>query len=256
MPGPGRTPRCPRDKRGPPAPPTCPKDPKSSAPPTSCTTRWRAGRSGRSARGPRRPGRGWRRTPTRSPASASRRSGRTASTWSGRSRAACFFHSHYLMWGRWMVVAPDAPEVETRDRRERARIVTDDAAALLYSAPKFTVGRGRPLRAHPRSPAPRSRRAAGVRPVRRRRVPATPGPGPRPRDRLGVGWTKRWRPASATTSAPRSCTSAGWTPGGWWASWTAPSAGAWPRPRLGSASRPTARAARTRPARRPGETRG
>lgn len=55
-----------------------------------------------------------------------------------------FFHSHYLMWGRWMVVAPDAPEVVTRDRRERARILTDDAAALLYSAPKFNVGHGDP----------------------------------------------------------------------------------------------------------------
>ena len=55
-----------------------------------------------------------------------------------------FFHSHYLMWGRWMVVSPDADEVATRDRRERARIVTDDHAALLYSAPKFTVGRGDP----------------------------------------------------------------------------------------------------------------
>ena len=62
----------------------------------------------------------------------------------GEVEGGLFFHSHYLMWGRWMVVPPDAPEVETRDRRERARIVTDDAAALLYSAPKFTVGRGDP----------------------------------------------------------------------------------------------------------------
>ncbi|WP_412061808.1 DNA-formamidopyrimidine glycosylase family protein [Rubrivirga sp. IMCC45206] len=62
----------------------------------------------------------------------------------GQVEGDLFFHSHYLMWGRWQVVAPDADEVATRDRRERARIVTDDAAALLYSAPKFTVGRGDP----------------------------------------------------------------------------------------------------------------
>ena len=62
----------------------------------------------------------------------------------GQVEGDLFFHSHYLMWGRWMVVAPDNDAVTTRDRRERARIVTDDAAALLYSAPKFTVGRGDP----------------------------------------------------------------------------------------------------------------
>ena len=41
----------------------------------------------------------------------------------------------------------------TRDRRERARIVTDDAAALLYSAPTFDVGQGDPYEHDPaRSP--------------------------------------------------------------------------------------------------------
>ena len=63
-----------------------------------------------------------------------------------------FFQSHFLMWGRWHVVAPDDPAVETRDRRERARIVTDDAAALLYSAPKFTVGQGDPYEVLPALP--------------------------------------------------------------------------------------------------------
>lgn len=63
-----------------------------------------------------------------------------------------YFHSHFLMWGRWHVVAPDDEAVATRDRRERARIVTDDAAALLYSAPKFTVGRGDPYDGIPALP--------------------------------------------------------------------------------------------------------
>ena len=70
----------------------------------------------------------------------------------GEVEGGLFFHSHYLMWGRWMVVAPDADEVEARDRRERARIVTDEAAALLYSAPKFTVGRGDPYALVPALP--------------------------------------------------------------------------------------------------------
>ncbi|MDX1418433.1 MAG: DNA-formamidopyrimidine glycosylase family protein [Rubricoccaceae bacterium] len=70
----------------------------------------------------------------------------------GGSFDGLFFHSHFLMWGRWLVVAPDAPEVETRDRRERARIVTDEAAALLYSAPKFTVGAGDPYAGIPALP--------------------------------------------------------------------------------------------------------
>ena len=55
-----------------------------------------------------------------------------------------FFQSHFLMWGRWFVTTPDAPEVAERDRRERARILVPGAAALLYSAPKFNVGRGDP----------------------------------------------------------------------------------------------------------------
>jgi formamidopyrimidine-DNA glycosylase len=67
----------------------------------------------------------------------------------GQVEGDLFFHSHYLMWGRWHVVPPDAEEVVTKDRRERARIVTDDAAALLYSAPKFTVGQGDPYEGIP-----------------------------------------------------------------------------------------------------------
>ena len=60
-----------------------------------------------------------------------------------------FFHSHFLMWGRWLVVAPDDEAVATRDRRERARIVVPDAAALLYSAPTFDIGPGDPYDALP-----------------------------------------------------------------------------------------------------------
>lgn len=55
-----------------------------------------------------------------------------------------FFHSHLMMWGRWHVVEPGDALVLTRDRRERARIVTDEAAAILLSAPVFTVGQGDP----------------------------------------------------------------------------------------------------------------
>ena len=70
----------------------------------------------------------------------------------GQVEGGLFFHSHYLMWGRWHVVPLDAEEVATRDRRERARIVTDDAAALLYSAPTFDVGEGDPYAAIPALP--------------------------------------------------------------------------------------------------------
>lgn len=70
-----------------------------------------------------------------------------------------YFHSHLMMWGRWLTfpakqrvktrsvsdgLAPIALPLE-RDRRERARIVVDNgAAALLYSAPIFDVGEGDP----------------------------------------------------------------------------------------------------------------
>lgn len=62
----------------------------------------------------------------------------------GEVEGGLFFHSHYLMWGRWHVVAPTDATVLLRDRRERARILTAEAAALLYSAPTFTVGQGDP----------------------------------------------------------------------------------------------------------------
>ena len=50
----------------------------------------------------------------------------------GQVEGDLFFHSHYLMWGRWMVVGPDDEAVATRDRRERGRVATDEAVALLY----------------------------------------------------------------------------------------------------------------------------
>lgn len=54
-----------------------------------------------------------------------------------------YFHSHLMMWGRWQTFEPEPP-VEI-DRRERARIVVENGAAVLYSAPIFNVGEGDPF---------------------------------------------------------------------------------------------------------------
>ncbi|MFN3597324.1 MAG: DNA-formamidopyrimidine glycosylase family protein [Rubricoccaceae bacterium] len=62
----------------------------------------------------------------------------------GEVEGALFFASHLLMWGRWHVVPVDDPAVAAPDRRERARVLTAETAALLYSAPVFHVGRGSP----------------------------------------------------------------------------------------------------------------
>lgn len=53
-----------------------------------------------------------------------------------------YFHSHLMMWGRWLVEGEQPREV---DRRERARIVVPGATAILYSAPIFEVGVGDPF---------------------------------------------------------------------------------------------------------------
>jgi len=62
-----------------------------------------------------------------------------------------FFHSHLMMWGRWQTFGPTKSrrkskpiELPERDRRERARIVVEGAAAILLSAPIFNVGEGDP----------------------------------------------------------------------------------------------------------------
>ena len=60
-----------------------------------------------------------------------------------------FFHSHLMMWGRWQTFGPTARrrkllELPEKDRRERARIVVEGAAAILLSAPIFNVGEGDP----------------------------------------------------------------------------------------------------------------
>jgi len=60
-----------------------------------------------------------------------------------------FFHSHLMMWGRWQTVGPTRRKSQTielpeKDRRERARIVVNGAAAILLSAPIFNVGEGDP----------------------------------------------------------------------------------------------------------------
>ncbi|HEV7681597.1 MAG TPA: DNA-formamidopyrimidine glycosylase family protein [Pyrinomonadaceae bacterium] len=62
----------------------------------------------------------------------------------GLIEGGCFFHSHLMMWGRWQIFVPEAP-VE-KDRRERARIVVEGGAAVLFSAPIFNVGEGDPYR--------------------------------------------------------------------------------------------------------------
>lgn len=62
-----------------------------------------------------------------------------------------FFHSHLMMWGRWQTLGPTPGRRKSKplalpekDRRERARIVVDGAAAILLSAPIFNVGKGDP----------------------------------------------------------------------------------------------------------------
>src|SRR5215213_4427041 len=62
-----------------------------------------------------------------------------------------FFHSHLMMWGRWQTFGPTPRrrkakplELPEKDRRERARIVVEGAAAILLSAPIFNVGEGDP----------------------------------------------------------------------------------------------------------------
>jgi len=55
-----------------------------------------------------------------------------------------YFHAHLMMWGRWQTFVPEPPlEI---DRRERARIVVDGGAAILYSAPIFNIGEGDPFK--------------------------------------------------------------------------------------------------------------
>ena len=60
-----------------------------------------------------------------------------------------FFHSPLMMWGRWQTFGPHKRkskriELPEKDRRERARIVVEGAAAILLSAPIFNVGEGDP----------------------------------------------------------------------------------------------------------------
>jgi len=60
-----------------------------------------------------------------------------------------FFHSHLMMWGRWQTFGPTRRkskplELPEKDRRERARVIVEGAAAILFSAPIFNVGEGDP----------------------------------------------------------------------------------------------------------------
>ena len=56
-----------------------------------------------------------------------------------------YFYSHLMMWGRWQIVP--ASESGAPDRRERARLVNDECAAILLSAPVFEIGEGEPYAA-------------------------------------------------------------------------------------------------------------
>jgi len=61
----------------------------------------------------------------------------------GEIEGGYYFHSHLMMWGRWLTFIGHPPaEI---DRRERARIVVKGGAAILYSGPIFNVGEGDPL---------------------------------------------------------------------------------------------------------------
>lgn len=51
-----------------------------------------------------------------------------------------FCYSHLMMWGRWQVI--DNNGDEPIDRRERARLSTQDQHAILLSAPIFQIQRG------------------------------------------------------------------------------------------------------------------
>lgn len=65
----------------------------------------------------------------------------------GRIEGGFFFYAHLLMWGRWELIVGEPPA--ELDRRERARIVTPDAAAILMSAPVFEMGEGDPYELMP-----------------------------------------------------------------------------------------------------------
>lgn len=67
-----------------------------------------------------------------------------------------FFHAHLMMWGRWQTFgqarsskskhkkSTEAVILPEKDRRERARVVVEEGAAVLLSAPIFNVGEGNP----------------------------------------------------------------------------------------------------------------
>jgi len=52
------------------------------------------------------------------------------------------FHSHLMMWGRWLVFGEN--ENPPLDKRERARIVGEKSCAVLFSAPVFEIFEGKP----------------------------------------------------------------------------------------------------------------
>ena len=57
-----------------------------------------------------------------------------------------FFYSHLMMWGRWQVMP--SVDLGDPDRRERARLVNEENACVLFSAPVFEIGEGNPYDAN------------------------------------------------------------------------------------------------------------
>ena len=57
-----------------------------------------------------------------------------------------YFYSHLMMWGRWQILP--ASKAGAPDRRERARLVNDECAVILLSAPVFEIGADDPYDSH------------------------------------------------------------------------------------------------------------
>ncbi len=56
-----------------------------------------------------------------------------------------WFHAHLRTWGRWLVAPRDAVGGVPPSPREHARILSDDTAAILYSAVGLQLGVGDPF---------------------------------------------------------------------------------------------------------------
>ena len=102
----------------------------------------------------------------------------------GRIAGGYGFHSHLMMWGRWFVHAGD--QILETDRRERARIATSEAIAILFFGANFRGFRGRSLRPNRKLGHARPRHFALRGRVRCRRIYAKIRRARRPRNRRGA----------------------------------------------------------------------